>query len=117
MDTFVEKYDFEGITLIPFCTSGESGIGESGEKLEALAGSGTWLEGARFDGGESEEVLREWIQGIIDLEALKKVTEEVTEEATEEVTEEATGETTEEATEETTDEATDAGKKDADVTD
>ena len=44
LDAFVEKYSFEGITVIPFCTSGSSGIGRSGANMEALAGSGTWLE-------------------------------------------------------------------------
>ena len=46
MDTFVERYDFTGITMIPFCTSGSSGIGRSGRNLEEKAGSGNWLEGA-----------------------------------------------------------------------
>ena len=50
LDTFVEKYSFEGITVIPFCTSGGSGIGRSGPNMEALAGSGTWKEGKRFSG-------------------------------------------------------------------
>ena len=64
MDTFVEKYSFEGITVIPFCTSASSGIGRSGPNMEALAGSGTWLEGRRFDGGVSEEELQSWIEGL-----------------------------------------------------
>ena len=64
MDTFVESYDFEGITVIPFCTSGGSGIGMSGKNLEANAGSGTWLEGERFDGDVSEEELQDWINGL-----------------------------------------------------
>ena len=55
MDTFVEKYDFEGITVIPFCTSGSSGIGNSGKNLAANAGSGSWLEGKRFPGNASED--------------------------------------------------------------
>ena len=55
MDTFVESYEFEGITMIPFCTSGGSGIG---------TGSGNWLEGARFSGGASEDDLRAWIEGL-----------------------------------------------------
>jgi len=57
LDTFVEKYNFEGITVIPFCTSGSSGIGRSGSNMEALAGSGTWLEGKRFSGRVSKEDL------------------------------------------------------------
>ena len=64
MDTFAEKYNFEGITVIPFCTSGGSGIGRSGPNMEALAGSGTWLEGERFNGNVSEEELQSWIEGL-----------------------------------------------------
>ena len=64
LDTFVEKYDFEGITVIPFCTSGGSGIGRSGSNMEALAKSGTWLSGKRFSGKVSEQELLEWIKGL-----------------------------------------------------
>ena len=64
LDTFVEKYSFEGITVIPFCTSGGSGIGKSGPNMEALAGSGSWLQGERFDGNVSEEELQSWIESL-----------------------------------------------------
>ena len=64
LDTFVEKYSFEGITVIPFCTSGGSGIGRSGPNMEALAGTGTWLEGMRFSGNVSEADLQSWIDGL-----------------------------------------------------
>ena len=64
LDTFVEKYSFEGITVIPFCTSGGSGIGRSESNMESLAGSGTWLDGERFSSGVSEEELQSWIDGL-----------------------------------------------------
>ena len=64
MDTFVESYNFEDATVIPFCTSGSSGIGKSGTTLADLSGTGNWLEGKRFDGGVSEDDLREWIDGL-----------------------------------------------------
>ena len=64
MDTFVETYDFTGITLIPFCTSGGSGIGRSGPNMEALAGTGIWLDGARHSGSISEADLQSWISGL-----------------------------------------------------
>lgn len=64
MDTFAESYDFDGITMIPFCTSGSSDIGESGQNLADLAGSGNWLEGKRFDGSASEDEVRTWIEGL-----------------------------------------------------
>ena len=62
MDTFVETYDFSGITVIPFCTSGSSGVGDSAKNLEELAGSGTWVEGTRLATDISEEELTSWIQ-------------------------------------------------------
>ena len=65
LDTFVEKYSFEGITVIPFCTSGSSGIGRSGPNMEALSGTGTWLEGKRFSGNVSEADLQSWIEGLM----------------------------------------------------
>ena len=64
MDTFVESYDFTGITLIPFCTSGGSGIGRSGPNMEALAGTGTWLDGTRHSGNISEADIETWIRGL-----------------------------------------------------
>ena len=64
MDTFVESYDFDGITMIPFCTSGGSGIGISGKNLEENAGSGNWLDGERLQGSISEDELRSWMEGL-----------------------------------------------------
>ena len=42
VNTFVEANDFTGKTVIPFCTSSSSGLGESGELLAELANSGNW---------------------------------------------------------------------------
>jgi len=64
LDTFVESYNFDGITMIPFCTSSSSGIGRSGPNMEELAKSGTWLEGRRFAGSVSEADLQTWIDGL-----------------------------------------------------
>lgn len=64
MDTFVESHDFDDITMIPFCTSGSSEIGNSAKNLEDNAGNGNWLDGARFAGGASEEEIRSWIEGL-----------------------------------------------------
>ena len=64
MDTFVESYDFDGITMIPFCTSSSSGIGRSGKNLAENAKSGNWLEGKRFPGSVSESDLESWIDGL-----------------------------------------------------
>ena len=62
--TFVEAHDFTDKTVIPFCTSGSSGIGRSGSDLAELAGTGTWLDGARFNGGVSEDELLAWVNGL-----------------------------------------------------
>lgn len=64
MDTFVESYDFVGKTMIPFCTSGGSGIGSSGDNLKNNAGSGKWLEGARLDSGISESELQDFVNSL-----------------------------------------------------
>ena len=61
MDTFVENNDFGTAKVIPFCTSGSSGIGQSGKNLAANAGSGNWLEGKRFAGSATEDEIKEWI--------------------------------------------------------
>ena len=61
LSTFVEGHDFTGITVIPFCTSGSSDIGQSDDTLAAQAGSGTWLQGRRFPGDVPEDELRAWI--------------------------------------------------------
>ncbi len=64
MDAFAEQYDFSGKTVIPFCTSGSSGIGSSGQNLSQCAGTGTWLEGKRFSGSTTENDLRAWVEGL-----------------------------------------------------
>ena len=64
MDTFVENYNFDGITMIPFCTSGSSGIGRSGQNLAENAGSGNWLSGDRLENSISKDELKLWIEGL-----------------------------------------------------
>lgn len=64
LSTFAESYDFDGLTIIPFCTSGGSGIGSSAEVLAEQAGSGSWLDGERFSAGAARETLADWIDGL-----------------------------------------------------
>ena len=64
MDTFVESHSFDGITMIPFCTSSSSGIGRSGQNLADNAGSGTWLDGMRFGAGASEDEIQSQIEDL-----------------------------------------------------
>ena len=62
LSTFAEGYDFTGITVIPFCTSGSSDIGQSDDALAEQAGSGNWLPGKRFPGSVSDADLQSWIE-------------------------------------------------------
>lgn len=64
VNNFVKENDFTGKTVIPFCTAASSGIGESGELLAEMAGTGEWQEGERFSSGVSEEDVRTWVQGL-----------------------------------------------------
>ena len=63
-DSFVKANDFTGKTVIPFCTSSTSGLGESGELLAEEAGTGEWLNGERFSSGASEDEVREWVESL-----------------------------------------------------
>lgn len=64
ISTFLESYDFSGKTIIPFCTSGSSGIGSSASDLEALTEGATWLDGQRFSGNASEATVESWVNGL-----------------------------------------------------
>ena len=64
VDTFVEANDFTGKTMIPFCTSASSGLGQSGELLAELAGTGDWQEGTRFRSSVSEDDVRTWLDEL-----------------------------------------------------
>ena len=64
VDTFVEANDFTGKTVIPFCTSSSSGLGQSGELLSEMAGTGDWQEGERFRSSASQEDVTEWVDSL-----------------------------------------------------
>ena len=64
MSSFVAVNDFTGKTVIPFCTSTSSGIGQSGDLLAELADAGTWLDGQRFSRGSSEADIASWVNGL-----------------------------------------------------
>lgn len=63
-DGFASGNDFAGKTVIPFCTSGSSPIGESGSNLAELAGTGDWQEGQRFSSGATDDEVSSWAQGL-----------------------------------------------------
>lgn len=64
VNTFVESYDFSGKTIVPFCTSGGSGIGSSATNLEQLTNGAEWLDGQRLNGSDSQDTVMEWVNGL-----------------------------------------------------
>ena len=64
ISTFLESYDFTDKTIVPFCTSGSSGISSSVSALKPLTSGATWLEGRRFGGGVSDETVMEWVRSL-----------------------------------------------------
>ena len=64
VDTFVTANDFNGKTVIPFCTSTSSGLGSSGALLAEEANGGDWQEGQRFRENPSDEDIQEFIDSI-----------------------------------------------------
>ena len=62
--TFVKANDFTGKTVIPFCTSGSSDIGESGTQLAALAGTGDWQTGKRFASAVTQQEAADWVKSL-----------------------------------------------------
>lgn len=64
VDNFVEANDFTGKTVIPFATSASSDLGQSGELLAELAGTGDWQEGQRFSSSVSEEDIQAWVDSL-----------------------------------------------------
>jgi flavodoxin len=60
VDTFVEMYDFTGKTIVPFATSGGSGLGDTTKNLHELAPGATVVEGKRFPGNVSPSDLKTW---------------------------------------------------------
>ena len=65
VDTFLEAYDFSGKTLIPFCTSGGSGIGFTGDRMAKIAKGGPRVvNGTRLGGSVSSADLKTWAEGL-----------------------------------------------------
>ena len=64
VSTFLKSYDFDGKTIVPFCTSGSSPIGGSASGLEALTSGATWLDGQRFSGSASWETVSQWVDSL-----------------------------------------------------
>lgn len=64
VDGFITANNFTDKTVIPFCTSSTSGLGESGKLLADAAGTGNWLEGERFSSRASESEVQSWLENL-----------------------------------------------------
>ena len=64
VNDFVKNNDFTGKTVIPFCTSTSSGLGQSGTLLAEMANGGNWQEGRRFTERASQSDIAAWANGL-----------------------------------------------------
>lgn len=64
VNTFVTSNSFNGKTVIPFCTSASSGLGQSGDLLAKEANTGNWLEGHRFSSVASNSDVKTWTDSL-----------------------------------------------------
>ena len=61
IETFLESYDFAGKTVLPFATSGGSGMGKTDAILKAVCPAAQWLPGKRMSSRESADAVRKWL--------------------------------------------------------
>ncbi len=62
IETFIEAHDLSGKTVLPFCTSGSSGFGRTGEILAALTDDTVnWIEGSRLSASTTAEEMAAWL--------------------------------------------------------
>lgn len=65
IETFLESYDFSGKIVIPFATSGGSGMGKTEERLRQVCpGAGGWRAGRVFRGNVKQDELARWVEGL-----------------------------------------------------
>ncbi|MBQ3856002.1 MAG: hypothetical protein II762_04875 [Ruminococcus sp.] len=64
IDTFLESYDLSEKTVIPFCTSGSSGISVSEKNIAALVPIGEQLAGKRFSASASKDEVQQWYDSL-----------------------------------------------------
>ena len=62
IETFLESYDFTGKTVIPFATSGGSGMGKTADILRAVCPAADILPGKRMSARESASSVRAWVE-------------------------------------------------------
>ncbi len=63
-NAFVKEQDFSGKTVIPFCTSSSSELGNSAVLLKREAEGGDWQTGHRFASEATDEEITEWVKSI-----------------------------------------------------
>ena len=64
IDSFLDAYDLSGKTVVPFFTSGGSGLGEGQARIQALAKGAKVLPGRRFTARASESELKGWLESL-----------------------------------------------------
>ena len=64
INTFLESYDMTGKTIIPFATSGGSGMGRTNEKLLPSCKGAKLLDGKVFKGNVNHKELAAWVDGL-----------------------------------------------------
>ena len=64
ISTFMESYDFSGKTIVPFATSGGSGMGKTNERLAPSCSGAALLKGKMLNGTLSREELKAWVQSL-----------------------------------------------------
>lgn len=64
INTFLESYDFSGKTIIPFATSGGSGMGQTNENLKPSCPKATLMPGKMLNGRLSEDELKKWAESM-----------------------------------------------------
>jgi hypothetical protein len=65
VNTFLESHDFSGKTVIPFVTSGSSGVGETDQRLRASAPDADWRPARRLASGDAaSHELRAWVASL-----------------------------------------------------
>ena len=65
IETFLESYDFSGKTIIPFCTSGGSGVGSSDIALHKnVRGNVRWKDGVQIN-RPNEKTIKKWLEEVL----------------------------------------------------
>ena len=64
INTFLESYDFSGKIIVPFATSGGSGMGNTNEKLAPSCPGAILMKGKMLNGLLSQEELKAWIKSL-----------------------------------------------------